>query len=555
MSAAIASIALMLAVLSAGVRLDAQPAEAEEKPVAVDKESSEGLTYTGTVLDRVTGKPITGATVTVEWRNQNSIDQYHLQKKELKTDLEGKFTFKLTPEQLAMPGLLVITNAQHPNYASSGNWFSYQKHIQEDLSLGKQATWGPHKLWPGEAITGKVVDPDNAPLKNVRIRGRLQPVIAAQDSRADWINNGIWLEAKTDAHGSFRVVVPKDWDGVLWIQPAEYCHKAIRIRDYRGDLGVLATQKGIGLSGKLLDADGRAVPNIMVEARLASDGPHVEELFQNMVASSIGREAITDKNGEFELISLPEGEYVVRLSDPREDGYNTVPLTHAFPTYNRVTIQAGTAPAPLIIQALKYVTISGVLLDSAGNPCSSNYPCRANGHIGDQHFNTESNEPKENGQFQCRVPQGIEDLQLDFILMRDKANRWRWGPDQPLNRGLEVKLGQVDEDVAGLEIIQYEAPFVFVKVTDKEGQAISDFTIKSEYTRPETKQEKLPEYVEYGNVAFEHQQDGRRKSEGMLNDEPLRITIEKQGYTTEPQEVSLPEGAEKELVFVLKKAK
>jgi hypothetical protein len=56
-----------------------------------------------------------------------------------------------------------------------------------------------------------------------------------------------------------------------------------------------------------------------------------------------------------------------------------------------------------------------------------------------------------------------------------------------------------------------------------------------------------------GDIGFEKQPDGRWRSSQMLPDEELTVSLALEGYTSEPQVVSLKEGETRELVFVLRK--
>jgi len=48
-------------------------------------------------------------------------------------------------------------------------------------------------------------------------------------------------------------------------------------------------------------------------------------------------------------------------------------------------------------------------------------------------------------------------------------------------------------------------------------------------------------------VDFEKQADGRWRSEGLLPDENLRLTVEAEGYQSYSQPVNLPEGSTREV--------
>jgi hypothetical protein len=50
-----------------------------------------------------------------------------------------------------------------------------------------------------------------------------------------------------------------------------------------------------------------------------------------------------------------------------------------------------------------------------------------------------------------------------------------------------------------------------------------------------------------GDVDFEKQADGRWRSEGLLPDENLRLTVEAEGYQSYSQPVNLPEGSTREV--------
>ncbi|MCA9021825.1 MAG: hypothetical protein KDA74_16870, partial [Planctomycetaceae bacterium] len=82
---------------------------------------------------------------------------------------------------------------------------------------------------------------------------------------------------------------------------------------------------------------------------------------------------------------------------------------------------------------------------------------------------------------------------------------------------------------------------------------VREFKISSKYASI-PKSEKRLNYTQGGDVHFEEQVDGRWRSSQLLPDQELSISIEKQGYTTEPQTVKLKEGEIRDIEFVLKKA-
>lgn len=80
---------------------------------------SEALTYTGQVTDKLTGKPIVEATVTVRRREYSrympSEKWARLGETKHQTDAAGKYTFTIPPEQLAKSHLYIGLDVSHPD--------------------------------------------------------------------------------------------------------------------------------------------------------------------------------------------------------------------------------------------------------------------------------------------------------------------------------------------------------------------------------------------------------------------------------------------------------
>jgi hypothetical protein len=95
---------------------------------------------------------------------------------------------------------------------------------------------------------------------------------------------------------------------------------------------------------------------------------------------------------------------------------------------------------------------------------------------------------------------------------------------------------------------------VLLKAVDDQGHQLRDFVPNSKYkSRPS--EENRGKFISgaQGDIGFEGQPDGRWRSSQMLPDEETTISLVKEGYSCEPQTVSLKEAETKELVFVLKK--
>jgi hypothetical protein len=161
----------------------------------------------------------------------------------------------------------------------------------------------------------------------------------------------------------------------------------------------------------------------------------------------------------------------------------------------------------------------------------------------------QSTRPGSDGWFEFRVTHGIDQAQLDFMTNEHSALRWRLRSGEPLQHGRQASLGRLEEDLTTLEIVRYTAPILLIKAVDKNGQQVRDFKVQSRYKA--AKSESGGMFVEGGDVHFESQPDGRKRSSQLVPDEELTVEVIKEGYASEAQTVSLSEGETEERVFVL----
>jgi beta-lactamase regulating signal transducer with metallopeptidase domain/5-hydroxyisourate hydrolase-like protein (transthyretin family) len=561
----IGSIAIILSLVASAVRLHADPqpihevnqsdptpitsppatSEKSAEIAASKSESPDSITYVGVVTDLVTGMPISGVKVSVIRRN--SRERYRiLETTDHDTNALGVYSFVVPPEQVAEPALYLEVEAHHPDYAAKGRSGYSHAMIRKNLELGELPFYTKIGLWPGEAITGTIVSPDGAPLSGVEVS-----MYSASD-QATGFPKGSFDKTTSDDQGQFRIVPPTPGDGVLWIKPDGFSPQAHRIGERRGDWGQLKMEEGPTIPGRVLDVNGEPVAGVRIESRRRGDGEQADDyLNNNAVANQIGREVVSDASGNFTLKSLPDGDYEIRVASA-EEGYNPPPLPHVF-LRQKMTIANGVGPEFLEIRATPHVLIQATYVDSTGKP-RSGHEVHLFGRMDGEFYAEQSSTPRDDGKLEIRVPHGLQDVTLNLITNEHSALRWRMGADQPLRRGSDLKLGTVEDDVSGIEIMRYKAPILLVKAVDEEGQPLGDWKPVLEYTRPDGEGEQMTMFTAGGHVSFEHQQDGRWRSSQLLPDEPAKISVEKEGYVAEKQEISLPEGAEHELVFALRKS-
>src|SRR5262249_57609589 len=97
------------------------------------------------------------------------------------------------------------------------------------------------------------------------------------------------------------------------------------------------------------------------------------------------------------------------------------------------------------------------------------------------------------------------------------------------------------DDVKGIEIIHYVAPILIVEGRDKDGKQIKDFKVKVTYLSGARKREPGVTFKNdvQGDVYQEKQEDGRWRTEQMLPDEEVTVTVSAEGYKSHSEELKL----------------
>ncbi|PQO33703.1 M56 family metallopeptidase [Blastopirellula marina] len=543
---------------------DPQQAEAFVLPPAPDVKP---ITYTGTVIDELTGKPVPGAVVQIKRelsRAPGSGKWILLEMTEHKTNDQGVYEFTLTPEQVAQSSLYLEVNAHHPEYQSKG-WSGYSHSmIRTNLEKGDPPFYATIKLSPGQPITGIVARPDGTPIPGVQISSYTIRALREDEARNRLTFRGAFQDAQTDEQGRFRLIVPTPGDGVLWIHPREFASEAHRLYDRRGDLGTFTLSEGKSLTGQVLDAKGQPVANVGVELRRDGDGQEADEFLDtNAVANGIRARAMTNEDGTFTLTPLPPGTYTAEIQESVSDP--TLPRGNWFDrkrdkmpyvfVRQKVEILADAKTDPLLIQALPHVIIRGRFFDSQGKPRASHEQDFI-GKFNDSFYFTRSSLPGSDGWFEILVPHGITESKITTMTNEHSSLRWKLPGMEKLTYGYEIPLGTLEDDFEGLEIVRYKAPILLLSVVDENGRPVKDFTVKSTYTEDPTPIAGTPvqdRRYRTGDVGFEQQADGRMRSSQLLPDAELTVEPTKDGFEAVPQAVTLKEGETQELKFVLKK--
>jgi len=567
-SLAAAVSAAVVMVVASGLRLDAAPAAQEPKPKEekaaptepedkgkpkAEAPKMETLHYTGKVKEIGTGKPIAGATVVVrrsilKRNNENTI----LQETRHTTDAGGTYSFTIPPEQVAERYLYIELDVEHPDYATQAGFGYALSMIRKNEKLGERPFFENVELRPGKPIAGRVERPDGSPAKGVSIlaysrSGKLEV--------GKVIEYGSFSKAKTDLAGNFKVNVTTPGLAVFWILPDDLAGELHGVPEgKRGDLGRFTLKPGVSLKGRVLDVEGKPIAGNFVNAERERDQEAGEILNGLAVADAISRTAVTGADGSFTLAPLPSGQYRVLPGERSRDGSElrkVRPLPAVF-TPRKVTLKEGETPEPLEIRASPHVVIEAQWVDGKGQP-TTGFAGHIFGRIdGGYWFGEAKVDPS--GKAVAQVPHGLEDVQLSLMTNEHHAIRWRKAKGEPLSRGYMMRLGTLDHDVRGIEIVHYDAPIVIVKAETKDTKPVPGLKVSAHYTQQEAEPVGGKRILAGGvesDVGFEKQDDGRFRSSQLQPDLEFNVTAQADGFKSASRKLALTEGKTEEITLVL----
>ncbi len=562
-----ASVAAAVIVVASGLRIDAAgPPEANDtrqevkavqdvaKTTGDPKPSGETLHYKGTVRDKNTNKPIAGATVVVRRSVLTSEVNRVLQETRHTTGADGTYSFTIPPEQVSERFLYIELDVEHPRYATRARFGYALSMTLKNEKLGERPFFETIEMRPAEPITGRVETPEGEPAAGVELLAY---------SRTDKLPKGqfeygSFARTKTDAEGRFRLPITTPGQGVYWVLPKAYAPELHVLADgKRGDLGTIILKKGVTVTGRAFDVQGKPLAGLVIEAdRERGSGPEFEALGQLIVADAIRRTAETDALGRFTFDPLPPGSYRVMPADfngggDRSAGWTRRELPGVFAP-KKLTIKEGeTTSDPLEVRASPVVVIEGQWLDSKGQP-KSGWGSSVFGRIDGSFWHAQTR-PDPQGKFSLKAPHGLENVELDIMTNEHASAQHRIGKDGPLTDGRRVKLGTLDHDVKGIEIVRYVAPIIVVNATTKAGQQVNGFKATVVYTGPGADSEKNVHVVGGGKkeAIQDEQYDGRYRTSQLLPNREVNVTVSADGFATKSQKYSLPEGKTEEVTFVL----
>ena len=198
---------------------------------------------------------------------------------------------------------------EHPDYATRDRFGYALSMTRKNEKLNERPFFEIVELRPAKPITGRVETPEGAPAAGV--------VVLAY-SRTDKVRGASSSTArspgpKTDAEGRFRLPITTPGQAAYWVLPKDYALELHVVPEgKRGDLGTITLKKGVSVTGRVLDVQGKPVKGVFVEIeRSAGTGRIWKRTDLVLVSDAISRTAETDADGRFTFDPLPPGEYRV----------------------------------------------------------------------------------------------------------------------------------------------------------------------------------------------------------------------------------------------------
>ncbi len=564
----IPTVAVLVVVATAGFRLEAQdepklrPEQKSELialPVAEVTAAKGPFNFNGRVADKLTGKPLSGASVKI--KASLFIEQEGqfktLQETTRTTDVEGRYAFTVGPELVANPAVYLVVETRHAGYMKQDDNNGLVV-ILRNQRRGEKPFFQEIQLRPASPIEGRVLTPAGKPAAGVVVMA----CSSSQNADDSPTHEAKFTETRTDGQGRFKLDVFSSGKAVFWLLPADFALSAhVLDEGQRGDLGSFTLEKGISLQGKVLDAEGRPVAGVHVsavsESGMRGDNPN----FPFAVADQRRRSVATGADGTFVFGPLSPENYVVNLEqdwwDPPTHRAATpasrAPLPGVFAP-QKIRIQEGHEPQFVEIRAVPHVVVEARYHDSEGNTLGGRRQTLW-GFIKEELWSAEV-EPDSAGKYVFLAPRGMERASLPIVPpFQANALQYRASPNGPLMHAREIWLGTLDHDAKDIEIICYQAPTLFVKAADKDGRRVKGLTVAVDYTHPDFGPHGSSKAILKGgvqsDVSLEEQSDGRFRTMCLVPEREIVVTVRADGFKPEARQMTLPAGETFELSLVL----
>lgn len=249
------------------------------------------------VVDAETGKPITGAEVTVRqtissWQpkrpaNLNISIANPESLSTLRTNATGHFSFTTPPEMRDWQSDLQIS-IRHPDYVIEQSFGAFhvtpEMKANPELLKEKRYPNGIIKLNPGHEISGQILGPDGKPAEGVKLYAAWQ--------MPQYL--GMPPHAVTDAQGRYKFRTVKETESdLIFAIPQDAVAVSFPLRKKYGEHPPIQLERGTVITGQVLGQDGQPLAGAVVQAN-GSDS--VYDGFPKPIAR-----VLTDSEGRYRL--------------------------------------------------------------------------------------------------------------------------------------------------------------------------------------------------------------------------------------------------------------
>lgn len=506
------------------------------------------------VVDSKSSRPVGGAQIEIEFNNiddpsNNRPFRDRFRKKPTRdaTDERGRFDLTIKNDR-EDPLLSIEISVEHPDYIPFQSYI-INSCVNVDEYLGLIADeFQEIRLVPYGEIRGRVVDSAGEPVSDLEIKAA-----GAAQENAVAVDIESLYQTKTERDGSFRLEAPALGPLTIVIDSKPYAPIVRSIdKNQRGDLGEFVLNPGLTIEGRLIDADGKPIPNRRVSIRPAEDcrsdpdDPNAFAMIQNIMNH---RTALTNDRGEFVFSHMPTGEFEIERDSFGDEPDRSDAMLY-FPIH--VHLKSDCLKYSLVVKPALSAIVSGRFVDSEGKPAPDSI--QFFGTYGRCDFSSKI-EPDRTGQFIAKVPHGADRVVIIFSDDFSRGIKHRKNKSSPYHYSSDLIIQNIEGDLRDLEAISYRSPRLRMKVRGVESVDLAQVKIFG--TRIKSAHFENPfgfGYVIEGDrfvliSAVNPEIDSIR----VVPDCDLTLTAEAEGYEPASKTVNLKEGEFREIEFLLKK--
>ena len=407
--------------------------------------------HSGRVLDRETGEPISGATVSVK-RQRSSGDELIRASSHMTND-DGEYEFKITAADLENRIYLVV-DVEHEDYAADlGGGYSYCM-LTTNEQLGQPPFFSCYRLDRAAKVSGLVVVDQGQPVSETQVIG-----FWTFDDEEPCERSSL-CETQTDSEGKFELNLCQSGRGYIWIKSDEFAVSQIVLDEVvTQDLGEIQLVRGVEVEVVVVDAEGKPLPSISINCEDVS----ARQECGQFVGTCVRKASKTNDHGRATLTGVLPGEQSISLQG---NGDETCPNFFG----QVVTVEDPTSSQSFEFRAQPHAVLSGRSVDSKGIPRRGHLPTfwieTNDGHS----MFVEARNSTSNGEFFALIPDSTTKVEISLTTDQHTSFLMQFC-DVVTNESsvLEMKGVTGRESFGDLTITWFKTTLLLVKLVDEAG--------------------------------------------------------------------------------------